>query len=328
MDPRRHGLIEEVPNALPESSSAATLPATSDPFTPDFWDNCDFASTLHPSGHLRTVSMPVELPMRSRDDTFPMQSASSPADRASNLDQPFSEDDKPNTFPERTAGSSIDSTSSFGQPSSEDDEPDTFPEQTASSPVDGVLSLDQPSLEDDVPDTTAANEMRSTTETTLGPKDIDNKILKYLREAKSNKGHIGKTVDIRNRIKQLKRSCDLYSLEKVKDNQDEEHLWYEKVETLVHLELKNFRQEIYCERCKGGGGKNASHKEWFDVSEKVALDTVQRWRKFVLQEPYNPDGTIKDYWGKLLSQNNFEPIADDEEANHHEKKARSVGDMA
>src|SRR5205814_6994149 len=39
---------------------------------------------------------------------------------------------------------------------------------------------------------------------------------------------------------------------------------------------------------------SVGHREWFDVEPEIALQVVQRWRKFILQGPYeNVFGNLK-----------------------------------
>ncbi|KAF2174732.1 hypothetical protein K469DRAFT_771439 [Zopfia rhizophila CBS 207.26] len=116
---------------------------------------------------------------------------------------------------------------------------------------------------------------------------------------------IGKALDVEKRINEIKSRCGIPHLERVQDNKDRPVKLYEKLEKLVHAELGNFRVVFDCSgKCqKRKNGVSTEHTEWFNVPEDVALKTVQRWRKFVMAEPYREDGKLKDCWHAALRGN-------------------------
>lgn len=74
------------------------------------------------------------------------------------------------------------------------------------------------------------------------------------------------------------------------------------------------------------------HKEWFWVWPEVAINSVERWKKFV-ERAYTPYGTIMHSWAALL-RNNLTP-AGLEEINafrrrwfrqHHELRNKTLND--
>ncbi|KAI9790825.1 MAG: hypothetical protein M1816_004784 [Peltula sp. TS41687] len=61
-----------------------------------------------------------------------------------------------------------------------------------------------------------------------------------------------------------------------------------RLEMLVQKELAMYRKCRYCERCK------ADHQEWFEIDSQMALECIERWRKWIEQEPYDDDsGELK-----------------------------------
>ncbi|KAE9375027.1 hypothetical protein N431DRAFT_336838 [Stipitochalara longipes BDJ] len=105
---------------------------------------------------------------------------------------------------------------------------------------------------------------------------------------------IGQSTDVEKRRKTLKKLCKIKDLTRVEDYEAVPLRMYEKIEKLVHAELSNYRRLFYCEECR------TLHQEWFEVSEDMALRTVQRWRRFIRQEPYNENGKLKDYWSNKI----------------------------
>ncbi|KAH8587705.1 T5orf172 domain-containing protein [Bisporella sp. PMI_857] len=151
---------------------------------------------------------------------------------------------------------------------------------------------------------------------TLSPLEIDSKIRAEIKREVNEEGHIyilkapkysqdyfpgepsmlkiGRATDIAERMQTLSRTCKLSDLKRVQDPEDVPLRMYEKIEKLVHAELQNFSRVFECQGC------GARHKEWFAVTEEVALKTVQRWRKFIQQKPYDGNGILKDYWSQKI----------------------------
>ena len=127
---------------------------------------------------------------------------------------------------------------------------------------------------------------------------------------------IGYSRDIPERMKSLRDKCSLFDLTRVHDFQDRSIRSYWKVEKLVDTELSNFQRTLKCNnsKCK------TEHREWFAVSEEVALRTVQRWRKFIEHEPYDENGILKDHWSKMIGINRMNHPNGEEQWSHSETR--------
>lgn len=68
---------------------------------------------------------------------------------------------------------------------------------------------------------------------------------------------------------------------------------YGRAEGLVHLDLANLCRPFSC--------KDTLHKEWFEVSEDMAVLTVERWVDFMRQDPYESNGELKSVWRDRLN---------------------------
>jgi hypothetical protein len=72
-----------------------------------------------------------------------------------------------------------------------------------------------------------------------------------------------------------------------------------RVEQLIHADLMDRRREWPCTGHKTG--HVSMHQEWFDVSEEVARDTVEKWATFMnSQQPYGWRGNLYAPWRHLL----------------------------
>lgn len=123
-------------------------------------------------------------------------------------------------------------------------------------------------------------------------KSLDRKLVK-----------IGKATDISVRKQQIQAGCQLQDFDLAKV-----HSIYakypERVAKLARLELQNFQFNISCQNHHRHGDNSEAiekeHREWFDVTESVAVESVQVWRDFV-DQAYTSEGTIKDKWAKRLT---------------------------
>jgi hypothetical protein len=105
---------------------------------------------------------------------------------------------------------------------------------------------------------------------------------------------------ITNRREGLEASCGR-SLEVVYlDDEDGEaqlpHENYKRVESIVHKELTHYRRHPLClgPRCR------RKHREWFEISEEVAKQTVRRWVIHMKRNPYDELGNLKPFWHSRL----------------------------
>ena len=110
---------------------------------------------------------------------------------------------------------------------------------------------------------------------------------------------IGKATDVICRKKQIERKCQLGDLEEVEIGR--RYTTYpERVQRLVRLELQNFQAKFNCSHPRGWNSQEVEqeHREWFDVPERVVIQSVMRWRGFV-DKAYTSDGTITEHWGRM-----------------------------
>jgi len=217
---------------------------------------------------------------------------------------------------------------------------DSFIDELSKSVAKTTPSLYEPSIQYSLPDPDA----KSKNDTTLIPVIIDTYIREAIKKPVTKEGSayilkapeyfekkypgetplvkIGVSTDVPRRINDLRKSCGLFGLEQVEDNENIRHRLYYKVEELVHTELANFNRLFKCGRCKTKG-KDTEHREWFAVSEEVALTTVQRWRSFVLLDPppYDDNGILTDHWSEMLEiRNVIWQQGGDERYDDHEKR--------
>jgi hypothetical protein len=143
---------------------------------------------------------------------------------------------------------------------------------------------------------------------------IDNKLIKemsstiprggYVNIFKSPNGKlvkIGNATDVNLRKQQIQAGCQLKDLDQVRVSSIYvEHP--ERVTRLVHLELLNFGAKIPCHRQHGAGREavEQEHREWFDVSESVAVESVQVWRDFA-DHAYTSEGILKENWANWIA---------------------------
>ncbi|RFU29548.1 hypothetical protein B7463_g6756, partial [Scytalidium lignicola] len=131
---------------------------------------------------------------------------------------------------------------------------------------------------------------------------------------------IGMTMNVKTRINNLKRTCNLFDLEQVPDPNYKRIHTYWKVEQLVHIELRNFQKILKCTKCGNKGSRNTEHEEWFEVSEEVALRSVDRWRRFIAQNPYDENGGLKDFWSQRLAHRNMGVLPKWDDAEGREER--------
>jgi len=71
-----------------------------------------------------------------------------------------------------------------------------------------------------------------------------------------------------------------------------------RVEKLAQKELTNF-QRLY--RCCNDHPPPSGTTEWFEIGEDVAIQVVERWCNFMMQEPYEVNGELKGFWQTRLT---------------------------
>ncbi|KAK0508377.1 hypothetical protein JMJ35_009461 [Cladonia borealis] len=95
---------------------------------------------------------------------------------------------------------------------------------------------------------------------------------------------------IATRVTDIQR-CVPYKLDVF--NKNDYHLVpnYERVEELIHEELRKERRQFPCTVCPlnkiaTGTGCPKMHDEWFEISEAKASEVVDKWRKWMWSDPY------------------------------------------
>lgn len=113
---------------------------------------------------------------------------------------------------------------------------------------------------------------------------------------------IGKATDVNLRQKQIQTGCQLAYFDQVEVGSV--HVKHpDRVAKLVHLELENFRARMICQYHEHEATREAveqEHKEWFDVSEIVALESVLLWSDFV-DQAYTSEGALTENWARMLT---------------------------
>jgi hypothetical protein len=149
----------------------------------------------------------------------------------------------------------------------------------------------------------------------LSPDDIDSNLIKEMASPIPQGGYvyifkspnrklvkIGKATDVNLREKQIQTGCQLAYFDQVEVGSV--HVKHpDRVAKLVHLELENFRAEMFCQYHQHEATREAveqEHKEWFDVSEIVALESVLLWSDFV-DQAYTSEGALTENWARMLT---------------------------
>jgi hypothetical protein len=133
---------------------------------------------------------------------------------------------------------------------------------------------------------------------------------------------IGKATDVNLRKKQIQTGCQLAYFDQVEvGSVYVKHP--DRVAKLVHLELENFRARMICQDHEHEATREAveqEHKEWFDVSEIVALESVLLWSDFV-DQAYTSEGALTENWARMLT---LLPIPTSAEIDSWEKGLKSL----
>lgn len=107
---------------------------------------------------------------------------------------------------------------------------------------------------------------------------------------------IGYSKDVEVR-KQSWEECGL-ELKELDDEDENAFYHFKIVESLVHAELYNERRRYNCSSHKK---YPRGHKEWFEIEESKALESVRRWRRWVVkQKPFDDEGMLTPGWSRRL----------------------------
>lgn len=113
----------------------------------------------------------------------------------------------------------------------------------------------------------------------------DGYIYIFWDKAHFGKVKIGRTNDLQRRLKEWNRTCkrehNYHGESKAGGYIEIPHV--NRIENLMHIELKEYREKRKCEGC----GK--PHDEWFNISEVQAIKVLEKWEKWILQKPYKID---------------------------------------
>ncbi|KAH6974394.1 hypothetical protein BKA56DRAFT_591268 [Ilyonectria sp. MPI-CAGE-AT-0026] len=105
---------------------------------------------------------------------------------------------------------------------------------------------------------------------------------------------IGITKETRTtRARGIQYKCQHAKIETAHDAEFQNLARCAMIEKLSHEELAPFRHEFKC-NC------NVTHGEYFNVTPDVALEVVQRWRRFCQKMPWDADEKLKPFWEKRL----------------------------
>jgi hypothetical protein len=103
---------------------------------------------------------------------------------------------------------------------------------------------------------------------------------------------IGAAKNFSQRKQQIERDCNL-ELEVVLVSDELEN--YTRAEHLVHGDLLHLCWRHTCLGC------DTDHREWHEVSEDLAIRTMERWVRFMKEEqPYSGTGELKSIWTFLM----------------------------
>lgn len=129
---------------------------------------------------------------------------------------------------------------------------------------------------------------------------------------------IGITKDVPRRIGDLSSTCGFTDLAECPrfDGVAIPRELAARVEKLCHLELRPFLRIMQCTKGENGANHTVRHEEWFAISERLAIQTVKRWLRFVELRPYHEKDPhseqrgIKDYWREVIRKLQVETSSD------------------
>lgn len=102
---------------------------------------------------------------------------------------------------------------------------------------------------------------------------------------------IGRTVNIKRRMKQWKKQCRYKPCVVLALKMPQHH----RIERVVHHQLHNVRLREF--RCPGCGGQ---HNEWFRVNTVYAEHLVGMWMEWALRRPFDGLGNLLPEWEERL----------------------------
>ncbi|KAF2447507.1 hypothetical protein P171DRAFT_429141 [Karstenula rhodostoma CBS 690.94] len=135
---------------------------------------------------------------------------------------------------------------------------------------------------------------------------------------------IGITRNIEDRMGKLIGSCGITDLDVCKHGLrgPEPMPMLHRVEKLCHAELANFQRPLDCNQT--GTRCDTVHREWFNVTEEVAIRTVKRWLRFFSMNPYTNTGALKSgFWDDRVYNGEYLNTLEDEDVDRTHERYQS-----
>lgn len=122
---------------------------------------------------------------------------------------------------------------------------------------------------------------------------------------------IGRTQKhVKERLGQIKGACGHLEIEEHIKAIARDIPFHGFAEKLIHTELGNYQHQWRCD-C------GTRHREYFRVSEDLAVKVFERWRDFCQEMPWDRDGKILPKWAQRL-QNRAKFYGKERDFDHHE----------
>lgn len=136
---------------------------------------------------------------------------------------------------------------------------------------------------------------------------------------------IGITQNIEERMKSLIIQCRMTDLDVCGDDGVQGRMpmpILRRVEQLCHYELANYQRPLDCRQT--GSKCDTTHREWFNITEEVAIRTVKRWLRFFDQSPYTDNGALKSgFWDDRVWNGEYLKAHNDEDVDRTHERYQS-----
>lgn len=114
----------------------------------------------------------------------------------------------------------------------------------------------------------------------------------------------------KERLNQINRGCGHLEIEEHTRAIARDVPFHGFAERLIHTELSNYQHQWLCD-C------GTRHREYFLVSEDIAMKIFERWRDFCQEMPWDQDGKLLPKWTQRL-QNRARFKGHERDFDHHE----------
>lgn len=122
---------------------------------------------------------------------------------------------------------------------------------------------------------------------------------------------IGRTQKhVKGRLGQIRGACGHLEIQEHSRAVARDVPFHGLAEKLIHMELGNYQHQWLCD-C------GTRHREYFLVSDDIAVRVFERWRDFCQEKPWDPNGKILPKWAQRL-QNRARFNGEEREFDHHE----------